>query len=297
MRELNRDPGSPINFCHISPTAFLNKYTTDNGAHLLLAHLVEQDPAYTDYYANLGDGKVKIMDNSAFEMFKQGRPMYDSSKLIEMGQRCGADIIVMSDYPKQGWMTTVNAAVDMIPQLKDAGFGTFYVPQSELGDLNGALKSFDWALGNPDIDLIGMSILTCPIAFNVNESAHNDGKRSDAYKLQRFLSRWKMFVELQKAGLLDDQHAYKRFHCLGMTDGPNEIELLTSAGFKPYIYSWDSSAAVWAGLNAIGFDRSPSGLAEGKFEKEVDFDMVKELSSTVNNMTHFNINYINKLCS
>lgn len=296
MRELNRDPGSPINFCHISPTAYLDTYTTNNGAHLLLAHLVEQDPKYADYYANLHDGRVKIMDNSAFEMFKQGRPMYDSSKLVEMGRRCGADVIVMSDYPKQNWMTTMNAAMEMIPQLKDAGFGTFYVPQSDLGDLNGVLKSFDWALGNPEIDLIGMSILTCPIAFNVNESSHGDGKRSDAYKLQRFLSRWKMFVELQKAGLLTD-HAHKRFHCLGMTDGPNEIELLMTAGFKPYIYSWDSSAAVWAGLNVISFDQSPSGLADGKFEKEVDFDMSKEVSSTVNSITLSNINYINKLCS
>lgn len=297
MRELNRDPGSPINFCHISPTSYLTQYTSYNGAHLLLAHLVEQDPQYADYYANLNDGRVKIMDNSAFEMFKQGRPMYDSSKLVEMGRRCNADIIVMSDYPKKSWLTTLNAAVHMIPELKDAGFGTFYVPQSELGDLHGALKSFDWALGNPEIDLIGMSILTCPIAFSVNESSHGDGKRSDAYKLQRFLSRWKMFVELQKAGLLDEQHAYKRFHCLGMTDGPNEIELLTSAGFKPYIYSWDSSAAVWAGLNNISFDRSPSGIMEGKFEKEVDFSMADEVSYDTNLLTSFNINYINKLCS
>lgn len=297
MRELNRDPGSPINFCHISPTSYLSNYTASNGAHLLLAHLVEQDPEYTNYYANLDDGKVKIMDNSAFEMFKQGRPMYDSSKLIEMGKRCKADIIVMSDYPKEDWIKTVNAATEMIPQLKDAGFGTFFVPQGGLGDLNGVLKSFDWALGNPEIDLIGMSILTCPIAFNVNESSHGDEKRSDAYKLQRFLSRWKMFIELQKAGLLSSEHAYKRFHCLGMTDGPNEIELLTAAGFKPYIYSWDSSAAVWAGLNGIVFDGSPSGLASGKFEKEVDFGMSKEVSSTLDNMTLTNINYINKLCS
>lgn len=296
MHTLNRDPKAPINFCHISPTAYLNKYTNSNGAHLLLAHLVEQDQQYADYYANLHDGKVKIMDNSAFEMFKQGRPMYDSSKLVEMGRRCNADIIVMSDYPKQSWMTTVGAAVDMIPELKDAGFGTFYVPQGELGDLHGVLKSFDWALGNPDVDLIGMSILTCPIAFNVNESSHGDGKRSDAYKLQRFLSRWKMFRELEKAGLLTD-HAIKRFHCLGMTDGPNEIGLLRTSGFGKYIFSWDSSAAVWAGLNDIKFDHSPSGLAEGKFEKEVDFDMSKDVTSTSDNTTLYNINYINQLCS
>ena len=292
---ITHDPSAPIKFCHISPTSYLDRFTKDNGAHLLLAHLVEQDPVYADYYANLDDGKVKIMDNSAFEMFKQGRPMYDSSKLIDMGKRCKADVIVMSDYPKESWLKTVDAAAEMIPQLKDAGFNTFYVPQGGYGDLDGVLKSFDWALGNPDVDLIGMSILTCPIAFRVDESAHGTGTRSDAYKLQRFLSRWKMFKELEKAGLLGE-HAIKRFHCLGMTDGPNEVELLTSSGFMKYIYSWDSSAAVWAGLNSIKFDGSPSGLITGKFEEEVDFAMSSELSHVVQNLTQFNINYINKLC-
>ena len=55
-----------IKFCHISPTKHLNKYTKTNGAHLILAHLVEQDEEYRNFYATLNDGKYKIMDNSAF---------------------------------------------------------------------------------------------------------------------------------------------------------------------------------------------------------------------------------------
>lgn len=293
---ISREPTNPINFCHISPTSYLQDYTVRNGAHLLLAHLVEQDEQYANFYANLDDGKLKIMDNSAFEMFKQGRPMYDSSKLIDMGKKCKADVIVMSDYPKETWLKTVDAGHAMAPELKAAGFGTFFVPQSELNDLNGVLKAFDWALGNPDIDLIGMSILTCPIAFGVNESSHDNGTRSSAYKLQRFLSRWKMFRELEKAGLLDER-AIKRFHCLGMTDGPNEIELLTSSGLSKYIFSWDSSAAVWAGINFIQFDRSPSGLTDGKFEQEVEFAMQGALQQTQSNIVNYNINYINRLCT
>ena len=86
MTALDKNIGNPIKFCHITPTYILDAFTKNNGAHLLLAHLVEQDETYANYYANLNDGKVKIMDNSAFEMFKQGRPMYDSSKLVEMGK-------------------------------------------------------------------------------------------------------------------------------------------------------------------------------------------------------------------
>lgn len=284
-----------IKFCHISPTKFLKEFTKYNGAHLILAHLVEQDEEYRNFYATLDDGLPKIMDNSAFEMFKQGRPMYASSKLVDMGKQCKADYIVMSDYPKEDWRKTQNRAIEMIPELKGEGFKTFYVPQSELGDIDGALKSFDWALGNHSIDLIGMSILTCPIAFNINEKRYSDGSREDSYKLQRFLSRWKMFVELEKAGLLAGKHAQKRFHCLGMTDGPNEVELLVKSGFEQYIYSWDSSAAVWLGLNHKHFDISPSGRRDGKFEEEVDFAFDK-----MDNVSYYqtinNIHYINKLC-
>ena len=257
-----------INFCHISPTAYLNKYTKSNGAHLLLAHLVEEDPEYRDYYANLNDGKYKIMDNSAFEMFKLGRPMYESSKLIEMGKACNANCIVLSDYPKQPSRVTVEAAKRLIPEFKTEGFDTFFVPQSELGDMHDLVNAIEWALSNDDIDLIGVSILAAPIACGVDESTFEGGKRSDAYKMQRYLSRLSVFRELERRKLLTDR-AKKRFHCLGMVDGPKEINLLRE--YSDFIYSWDSSAAVWAGINDIPFDASPTGLQNGKFEKEVDF--------------------------
>lgn len=275
-----------INFCHISPTAYLNKYTKSNGAHLLLAHLVEEDPQYRDYYANLNDDKYKIMDNSAFEMFKLGRPMYESSKLIEMGKACNANCIVLSDYPKQPSRVTVEAAKRLIPEFKTEGFDTFFVPQSELGDMVDLVNAIEWALNNDDIDLIGMSILAAPIACGVDESTFEGGKRSDAYKMQRYLSRLTVFRELERRKLLTDR-AKKRFHCLGMVDGPKEINLLRE--YSDFIYSWDSSAAVWAGINGIEFDASPTGLQNGKFEKEVDFSYNEEHNPQ---LVYENIHYI-----
>lgn len=278
-----------INFCHISPTAYLDQFTSRNGAHLILAHLVESDPVYRDYYANLDDGKYKIMDNSAFEMFKLGRPMYDSDKLSEMGKACKADCIVMSDYPKMHSSHTINAAIKMIPELKGEGFDTFFCPQSELGDIEDLIKAIEWGIEHPNIDLIGLSILACPIAMGVNESTFNDGGRSDAYKLQRFMSRFAVLDMLAHRGILTEK-AMKKFHCLGMVDGPKEIRLLKR--FEDYIFSWDSSAAVWAGINGIRFDTSPTGLNGGKFEKEVEFDYHGEVDSAA---VFHNISYIEEL--
>ena len=244
---------------------------------MILAHLVEEDPEYRDYYANLADGKYKIMDNSAFEMFKLGREMYESDKLIEMGIACKADCIVLSDYPKQHSQRTVYAAKSLIPQFKAAGFDTFFVPQSQLGDMVDYVNCIEWGLNHEGIDLIGVSILGAPIACGVDESTFEGGKRSDAYKMQRYLSRLAVFRELEKRNLLGPL-AQKRFHCLGMVDGPKEIDLLRE--YHKYIFSWDSSAAVWAGINGVTFDDSPTGLMNGKFEKEVDFSSLQEHNST-----------------
>jgi hypothetical protein len=62
--------------------------------------------------------------------------------------------------------------------------------------------------------------------------------------------------------------------------------------FEKYIFSWDSSAAVWAGMNNIQFDSSPTGLQNGKFEKEVDF----EYNGATNDVAvYHNIAYIDQL--
>jgi len=257
-----------IKFCHIAPTPYLGLFSHYNQSHLILAHLVESDEVYRDFYTNLDDGKEKIMDNSAFEMFKQGRPMYPANKLIAMGRACKADVIVMTDHPGCPFTDTINTAQLQALVIRQAGFKTFFVPQSEIGDLHGLITSFRWAIDNPLIDLIGVSILACPHALGIDEGPL--AVTSDAHKLQRYLSRWTVFKALRDAGALVNDKAYKRFHCLGMTDGPNEIDLLED--FVPYINSWDSSAAIWAGLMGVGFDCSPTGLKRGKILHHVDFN-------------------------
>ena len=90
-----------MNFCHITPTRYLDIFASGRRTHLLLAHLVEEDAKYTEWYA---EEKTKsscqiILDNSAFEMFSRGLPMYDSSKLVSLAEKVNADYVVMTDYP------------------------------------------------------------------------------------------------------------------------------------------------------------------------------------------------------
>ena len=263
------------------PTAFLNTYANKYKTQLILAHLVEEDEHYRNFFAKYN--RTKIMDNSAFEMFKTGQPMYPADKLIEMGHKVNADYIVMSDYPNEDPSKTIAAAEELAPKFKEAEFGTFFCPQSKIGDLEGLISAFAWAANSHLVDYIGFSILNIPNAYGVEKNN----------KLQRYLSRLKFVQELDKRGILEQiVNNKKKIHFLGMVDGPNEIELMGYNGYDECIDTWDSSAAVWYGLNGIKFDNSPTGSVNGKFEKEVDFNEKQGDNTSV----RYNLAYIDKLC-
>lgn len=249
-------------FCHIAPTQYLRplKLTERYNNHLLLAHLVEQDESYTDYYADKTPLNYYILDNSAYELYRQGLPMFDGTKLISLAEKVKADYVVMPDYPGEDGFKTIMAAKEFGPQFHEAGFGTFFVPQSEIGDLDGYIEAFAWAASSPLVDYIGISILGVPNAYGV-----------DGNPLQQYLSRRNMMIELQQRGLLwMAKNNEKKIHFLGMMDGPNEIAELGS--LLKYVDTWDSSAAVWAGIEGVAFDRSPTGLVNGKVKSHVDFN-------------------------
>jgi len=208
--------------------------------------------------------------------------MYPSEKLIEMGKAVGADYIVMSDYPNEPGSKTIKAAEQLAPEFRKAGFKTFFVPQSEIGDIEDYIATFAWAASSPHVDYIGVSILGVPNAYGVEKDN----------KLQRYTSRFRMMKELSRRGILNLAYNNdKKIHFLGMVDGPNEIELCSQFD----IDTWDSSAAIWAGLNKIAFDSSPTGLIDGKYEKEVDFNF-STLDKVRIDLAKSNMKYINDLC-
>ena len=159
----------------------------------------------------------------------------------------------------------------------------FFCPQSKIGDLEDLVSGFKWAATASQVDYIGVSILAIPNAYGVEKDN----------KLQRFLSRWKFMSLLEKEGILNlIVNNKKKVHFLGMVDGPNEIELVKN--YLPCIDTWDSSAAVWAGLMNKRFDNSPSGLVLGKIETHVDFS---HNSATMDQLgkAMYNCRYIDQL--
>lgn len=235
-------------FCIITPVEYL-KYTKWTTSHLVLAHLVDTDETYANFYKMRSiEGDFIMMDNSAYEL----KEPYSPDKLLDLAGICGAHAIVLPDYPFQPSSVTVEAAEKFIPLFKEAGYKTFFVPQSEQGDLGDWVNGYNWAANNPDIDIIGMSILGVP---NALPNIHH------AY------SRVVMTQKLIDAGYFNFN---KHHHYLGLNAGPG-LEIPSLLKMKA-LDTIDSSGPVWAGITGHQYSIDTDSLqASSKIKMPVDF--------------------------
>lgn len=268
----NKDKFSPLyknpEFCIIAPTAYLQHYATQSTTHLVLAHLVDTDQQYTDFYknrANLGDRL--IMDCSAFELGES----YAPERLVELGTKCGAHALVLPDYPFAPSSKTIQAAEEILPMVKSAGFAAFFVPQSETGNLSDWITGYKWAAAHPDIDIIGMSILGIPNALPHIPVPY---------------ARVVMTQVLQSQGMFADKY----HHYLGLNSGPAlEIPPLLKMGA---LNSCDSSNPIWMAILGHEYTHNAdSYLAVSKVKKEVEFDFpfIKDMPTHRRIQTNLNM--------
>jgi len=233
----------------ITPTEYLNEFAAQSGFHLVLAHLVDTDEQYATFYrtrSQLGD--FIICDNGAFELGES----YAPDKLLQLAERCGADVVVLPDYPFCEGRKTIDASLKVIDQVKAAGLQTMFVPQSKRGDLEDWISTYEWADNNTDIDVIGMSILGIPNALT---------------SVPKSYARVVMTHILKERGFTFNKY----HHYLGANAGMSlEIPALIKVGA---LNSCDSSNPVWHAI--LGHEYSPntdSLLSTKKISMPVQFD-------------------------
>ena len=232
-------------FCIITPTDYLDDYASQSSMHLVLAHLVAEDEDYANFYESRKE--FKIMDNGAFELGESYKP----EELINLGRRCGADAIVLPDYPAQPAARTINAALELMDDVKNAGFFTFFAPQSDIDDMEGWIEAYQWASDQDEIDIIGMSILAIP-----NAIPHIPKPYARVVMTQILIDR----------GIFAD---HKYHHYLGLNSGPNlEVPPLITLGA---LDSCDSSNPVWAGICGNMYSEMHDSYTTRKIDKHVDF--------------------------
>lgn len=250
-------------FCFITPTSYLEPYAGASTTHLVLAHLVDTDEFYAKYYAErraLGD--FIMMDNSAYEL----KEPYAPDKLIDLAYKCGANAVVLPDYPFQPSAKTIEAAIKFTPLFKREGLASFFVPQSVRGDLEDWIAGYKWAASNPDIEIIGMSILGVPNAIPNVEPA---------------------FARVVMSQLLIDRGLFaknKHHHYLGLNAGP-ALEIPSLLRMKT-LDTVDSSNPVWMAILGHQYtNNTDSYLPVRKVNLPVDFHAKRSKDSA----THYRI--------
>lgn len=259
-------PTTPA-FCYITPISYMHMYAGTSSRHLVLAHLVDRHPEYAAYYKERSDqGDYIMMDNSAYEL----KEPYSPSKLVELGDMCGADAIVLPDYPFQPAHRTIDAAQQFIPEFKAAGFATFFVPQSERYALDDWMLAYRFAVNDPGVDIIGMSILGIPNAIPSIDPA---------------FAR----VVLTHSMISKGEFAFnKPHHYLGLNSGPAlEIPSLLRMGA---LTSIDSSGPVWAGILGHAYTTGADSFQQvKKLKMPVVFDIPVSRDAPTHNRIRHNI--------
>jgi len=180
--------------------------------------------------------------------FEKGQPC-SLDELIKAGHLVNASCLILPDGDQ---------SIESIKLVKANGFDVMVIPAGDQLDLE-----FILALDNPDIDKVGLSYS--------KTSAFLERHRHSATSRFDFLSG------------LGTVLPNKKIHLLGAVL-PGEIALM-----RPYqsaIYSWDTSMAVWAGLNEVNIKNMTH-----KNGDSVDFTSQKPW----NMVCDLNISYINTL--
>jgi hypothetical protein len=211
-----------------------------------------------------------LCDNSAFEFSGS----VDPSTLIDAALSVGAKSLVLPDYPNQPAQKTINAAVEWIPKFKEAGLAPFFVPQSKIGDLDDWLAAYEWAANNPDIEIIGQSILGMP-----NAIPHIPKSYARVVLTQMLIDR----------GLFNFN---KHHHYLGLQNVSLEVPPLIA---MKALDTCDSSNPIWAGINGFRYDIvSDSYLPIAKqYLRDVEFD--EPIHPRVTNIINYNVEVVSNM--
>lgn len=255
-------------FCFITPISLLEQYASQSTKHLCLAHLVDSSDEYANFYKRMrARGDYIICDNGAFELGES----YAPEKLLALGHKCGANAIVLPDYPAKDSLKTIDAAKEWLPIIKQDGFDAFFCPQGIKGSLTDWLRGYDFAANNPDIDIIGMSILAIP-----NALPHIDYTYARVVMSQLLLSMQRF-------------NTNKKHHYLGLNASPN-IEIPSLINMQT-IWSCDSSNPVWSGVN--GHRYNPTSLdwlyIKKQFLPHVDFNIANPTLERTHEIIQHNI--------
>lgn len=254
-------------FSFISPTQFIKEFQSQGDFILALSHLID-DNEENEYEKAIKKTNLPILlDNGAFE---KGYPEGIDS-LIRKSKRINAAKFFAPDhlYNSKATKNSVKITLDILKTLK--------VRDSfQLGAVVQADNPKDWIdqyidfTNNPEIDFIGLSILSIPKSWKKSISE----------------SRIECFKELIKLNI-----THKPCHMLGL--GENYEDIKFAIKNCPWIKSNDSSSCFMTGLHNVKYNDDLT-IPGGKIEEKMNFSLEKITEKQKENI-QYNINLVKSL--
>lgn len=258
----------------IVPTKFLYRYAVLGDCHLALAHLIDDNG--TNEYANFyrreaRQGKRVILDNGLFES-KQVEPesLIHRAKSIEASVVCAPDAL----FNASG---TIKEFKRFIRLKQEEGLvaEVMGIPQADNpADWWECFRYFELSR---DCDLIGLSILSIPKAF---EMASRGPERITSARMHVIRQ---LFVY---QSLLS--RTITPCHLLGMGESYNDMLLCKQLVMDDTIVSNDSTSAFVHGYHNVRYT-GLGGIPGGKILEKLDFS-INELTQDQADIIEHNIN-------
>lgn len=223
----------------IVPTNVLKQYAVMSDYHLVLAHMVRDDPDYLQFYRDRSDnGDFITLDNSSYEL---GDDVFSEDELLEFAKAVGAREI-MAPETYQDAESTMNKAKAFVDNIKSKNSDMQVFCTVHGSTYSEYLNVIDTYL-ELGVDTIGLSCRLDqePKSRNRVHVGHSREWHSAMVRVRLVQDTVKM--------LGSSTNTNSVVHLLGLN---HPCELAFQARFNFLVRSNDSSAAFLAGMEGRG---------------------------------------------
>ncbi len=262
-----------MNLAFITPTKYINEFGNQGDFILALSHLMDYEET-NDYEKAVKNTKLPvILDNGLFENHKaEGiETLIEKAKMINAHTFFAPDVLYNSKETQK--------ELSRAQKLNEGtGLGLAAVVQADnYYDYINQLLDFN---SDPNVDLIGLSILSIPKSFEKSIGEYNITKSRIALLDQ-------MIIMNRREGT-----KWKNCHLLGIGDSYEDV--VFAHKYCPFVVSNDSSSAFQTGLNNKIYYENLQ-VPGGKIKEKVDFDL-QEITIFQEQCIQTNINLIKESC-
>lgn len=263
----------------ICPTYHLGSFAKRSNYHLVLAHMVEKDLRYRNFYREMSKrGDYITLDNSSYEL---GDDIYTPQQLINLALEVGAsEVMAPETYcDADATIEKVCTFIDVFSSVKNKGnlkvFAT--VHGETLMDVHRCVET----VIKEGVSVIGFS---CRLDYPIPGYSRYDLPGMESWN--RSVVRLHTVFSLRK---LMEKYRDRNieYHLLGINH-PMEIAYYDTIGFGNTIRSVDSSCPYLNGVEGVRISDAPYVKPRYK----IDFEDEEELHFEATKLIHDNIHIL-----